>query len=193
MVSRELNEHVRTFVAVEIKNQAVLRKLIEVRNQLVATGAELKPVEDENIHLTLRFIGEIPLSLVRVLCSEISGIKYPRFQVHVKGLGAFPSPTRPRVLWAGVEEGGEKLVELHNLVENTVRRIGIPPDREEFVPHITLARVKGLRGLDKLVKTVMILQNTDFGYTEIDEVVVKKSVLTPSGPIYSNLCTVKLE
>lgn len=188
-----MSELVRTFIAIELKNQDVLRKLIEARNRLVETGAEVKPVEDENIHLTLRFIGEIPQGLVRVLCTEISKIKYPKFQISVKNIGAFPSMARPRVVWAGVEEGADKLRELHDIVESIVKRLGIPPDKEEFVPHITLLRVKGSRGIDKLVKAIAEMHDMEFGSTIVDEVFVKKSVLTSSGPIYSNLCSVKLE
>lgn len=184
-----MSELIRTFIAVEIKNRDTLKKLIEARDQLVTTGADLKPVEDENIHLTVRFIGEIPAGLVRVLCDEISKVEFQRFQMHVKGLGAFPSPARPRVVWAGVAEGGDQLRRLHEIVESIARRLGIPPDREEFVPHITLARVKGFRGVEKLTRLLAVLQDTDFGVTEVDEVVVKKSVLTPRGPVYTNLCS----
>lgn len=187
-----MSELIRTFVAVEVENRDVLKKLVEVRDQLVATGADLKPVEDENIHLTLRFIGEIPAGLVEVLCNDISSLKFQRFQMHIKGLGAFPSLTRPRVLWAGISEGSNKLVELYRLVETIVKKLGIPPEREEFVPHITLARVKGSRNMDKLLKTMNDLLDVDFGYSDVTEVYVKKSVLTPSGPVYSNLCSVKL-
>ncbi len=187
-----MNEEVRTFIAVEIKNTDVLRKLIEIRDYLLTSNAELKPVENENIHLTLRFIGEIPVSLARAICTEISNLKVEKFQIHVKGIGAFPSPLRPRVVWAGVEEGADKLRELHLLIEEKLKRLGIPREREEFVPHITLARIKGTRNIEKLIKLLSEVVNVDFGYTVIDEVFVKKSILTPSGPIYSNLCSVKL-
>lgn len=188
-----MSEIIRTFIAIEIENSDVLKKLVEARNKLVETGADLKPVEDENIHLTLRFIGEIPAGLVKVLCSDISTLKYSRFEMHVKGLGVFPNLARPRVVWAGVAEGSDKLVELARIVERIVRRLGVPPEREEFVPHITLARVKSGRGVDKLVKTIQSMQDMDFGVSSVTRIHVKKSVLTPSGPIYSDLCTVELQ
>jgi len=188
-----LSELIRTFIAVEIESLDVLRELVKVKSRLVETGAEIKPVEDENIHLTLRFIGEIPAGLVKVLCNEVASIKYPKFKMHVKGLGAFPNISRPRVIWAGVAEGADKLAELAGIVERIVRRLGIPPEREEFVPHITLARVKGSKGVDRLVRAVMDMQDVDFGYTDVTKLHVKKSVLTPSGPIYSDLCTVELQ
>lgn len=186
-----MSEMVRTFIAVEIRDTDTLRRLVAARDQLMATGADLKPVEDENIHLTVRFIGEIPTGLVKTLCDEISKIEFQRFQMHVKGLGAFPSVIKPRVVWAGVVEGKDQLERLHEVVETIVRRLGIPPDREKFVPHITLARVKGYRGIEKLSRVLIDLQDFDFGTTEVDELVVKKSILTPRGPIYTNLCSKK--
>jgi 2'-5' RNA ligase len=188
-----MSELIRTFIAVEIENRDVLRKLIEIRDQLVASGADIKPVEDENIHLTIRFIGEIPAGLVKTLCNEINGVKYQVFQMHVKGVGVFPNISRPRVLWAGVAEGADKLVELAKILETIVRRLGVPPEREEFVPHITIARVRGSRNMDKLVKLVINLADMDFGYSNVTGIHVKKSVLTPRGPVYSNLCSVMLQ
>ncbi|MEM1628105.1 MAG: RNA 2',3'-cyclic phosphodiesterase [Desulfurococcaceae archaeon] len=185
-------EFIRTFIAIEIREKETLGKLIAIRNALVETGADVKPVEDENIHITLRFIGEIPESMVRLICNEIAGISFSKFTAHVKGLGVFPNITRPRVVWAGIEEGSEKLIELHNLVEDKLRRLGIPREREGFTPHITLIRVKGHRNIDKLIKAINMYAGYDFGYFDVDEVIVKRSVLTPSGPIYSDLCSVKL-
>lgn len=187
-----MSEEIRTFIAVEIKDASVMRRLIEIRDYLLSSSAELKLVEDENIHLTLRFIGEIPSILVKAICAEISKIQVEKFQIHVKGVGGFPSIVRPRVVWAGVEEGTDKLRELYLLVDERLRKLGIPREREEFIPHITLARVKGFRNIDKLTRILSELVNVDFGYTEVDEVFVKKSVLTPSGPVYSNICSVKL-
>jgi len=186
------SELIRTFIAVEVKNQDVLRRLIEARDRIASTGADVKPVEDENIHLTLRFIGKIPRSTVDEVCRVVEGLSHHSFNMHVKGIGGFPNLTRPRVIWAGVEEGATELAEIYRSLEVGLRRIGLKPEREEFVPHITLVRVKGYRGIDKLVKEALALRDTDFGYTPVDEVVVKKSVLTPRGPIYSNICVKKL-
>lgn len=187
-----LSELVRTFIAIEIENKETLHKLIEIREQLVSTGADVKPVEDENIHLTLRFIGEIPIGLVKILCNDLSSIKYNKFRMMIKGIGAFPSLNKPRVVWAGITEGGDRLGELHRHVETIIKRLGLPPDREEFIPHITLLRVKSGRNIDKLVRVVITLQDHDFGYSDVTRLFLKKSTLTPSGPIYSNLCWVEL-
>lgn len=185
-------ELIRSFIAVEIEDPAVLKKLIEVRNRFVATGAELKPVEDENIHLTLRFLGEIPEETVKKVAEILEKLNKPGFKIRVAGVGAFPTPHNPRVIWAGVSEGAENIVEIYRAIEKEVRKLGIPAEREEFVPHITLARVKGRRGLASVTRLILELEKHDFGETPVTRICLKKSVLTPRGPIYSDLYVKKL-
>lgn len=185
-------EYIRTFIAIEIENRDVLSKITSIRDQITATGADIKPVEDENIHITLRFLGEIPPGLVREICNSIRGVKYPVFRIRVNGIGVFPDINRPRVIWIGVSEGGDRLRELHRLIEDIIRKLGIPPEREEFTPHITIARVKSYRNIDKLLKTLRDIVDIDIGYSNVTSIHIKKSVLTPSGPIYSDLCSVEL-
>ncbi|MEM4482078.1 MAG: RNA 2',3'-cyclic phosphodiesterase [Desulfurococcaceae archaeon] len=185
-----MSELIRTFIAIEVENREVLEKLVEVRNQLLESGADIKPVEDKNIHLTIKFIGEVPQSTVELLCSEISKIKYPRFYIHIKGIGAFPTEYRPRVIWAGVEEGSDKVVDLFKVVDSIARKIKITGEKEEFTPHITIARVKTSKNVNRLVAKLRDLANVDFGNSNVSGIHVKRSVLTPSGPIYSNLCSV---
>jgi len=181
----------RLFIAVDVSDNSVLGNLSRVRDLLLATGADLKPVATENMHITIRFIGETPLHVASEICRELSKLEFKAFKVRVKGLGVFPNITRPRVIWAGVSEGFTELAKLHEEVEKMLRNLGIPPDREKFVPHITLARVRTDRGLDKVVKLLSELASVDFGEFVVNEVVLKRSTLTPSGPIYSNVCGVK--
>ncbi|MEM4433793.1 MAG: RNA 2',3'-cyclic phosphodiesterase [Thermosphaera sp.] len=179
---------IRIFIAIEVRNEEVLKKLVEVRDAITSTGADVKPVEDENIHLTLRFIGEVPKEIVDKVCNLLSNVEFPRFEMRVKGLGVFPSINRPRVIWAGVSEGSSELTRLYEIVEKGLRALKIPGEREEFTPHITLARVKSGRGVDRLVKVIEAFRDYDFGITIVDRVVLKKSTLTPRGPIYNDVC-----
>lgn len=185
---------VRVFIAIEIEDPQTLRRIIEVRDRVLACSKEIKMkgVEDENIHLTLRFIGEIPESMVEDikkcidLCSSVSS-----FKMRIRGLGAFPSPSRPRVIWVGVEEGEDKLKKLWNLVEGCLSKL-VKPDRRGFVPHITIARVKVFRKSKCLASLISELQDLDLGESQITRVKLKKSTLTPKGPIYTDLAEVLL-
>lgn len=185
-----LNE-MRIFIAIDIGSVEVLEKLSKFRDLLASSNADLKPVSDDTIHLTVRFIGEVPVKTVNEICSSLSKIVFKPFKIHVKGVGAFPSITRPRVIWAGVAEGTDELVKIHSEVENIIRKIGLPPDRERFIPHITLARVKTFRSSSNLTRIIAENYDYDFGEFVVNEIVLKRSILTPSGPIYNNIFSVK--
>ena len=184
----------RVFIAVEIENEDVLRKLINFKDSLEATGAELKVVEDENIHLTIRFIGEVPQDTVKMIQDKMKILKdIPAFTMYVKGVGAFPSVSRPRVIWAGIISGIEQLKEIRRRIESDLRKLGIKPDTHEFVPHITLARVKGRRNIDRVIKMINAYQDYDFGETSVTKVKLKRSILRPQGPLYMDLYEVQLK
>ncbi len=182
----------RVFIAVDIEDPLVLSALERIKDALVATGAPMKPVETQNLHITLRFIGEIPRSLVdEIMRSVLSSIEFEPFEIEFKGLGAFPTPARPRVVWIGVSEGSEHLAKLHDIIEKGLRKLGIPPERERFVPHVTLARIKGTRNLTAVVKLLHEYEDYVFGRMRVTSVRLKKSTLTPKGPIYETLWEVK--
>ncbi|RLG42822.1 MAG: RNA 2',3'-cyclic phosphodiesterase, partial [Thermoproteota archaeon] len=108
------------------------------------------------------------------------------------GVGAFPSMSRPRVIWVGVEEGREELVRLMRWVDSRLRRLGFPREDREPHPHLTIARVKWLRDRESLKRVLSSLLSTDFGEIEVREIRLKKSTLTPKGPIYETLASIPL-
>ncbi len=188
-----LSEVVRMFIAVDIEDPSIISKLVRIRDSFVATGAPMKPVEDHNMHITLRFLGNTPLSLLDDLERIVREARPKKVKLHLYGVGAFPTPTRPRVLWVGVREGAEELERIYRVIERGVRRLGFKPEREEFVAHITLARLKGSRNLDRVVKLLNELQDVDVGYITLESVRIKQSILTRSGPIYKTLREIPAE
>ncbi len=184
---------IRTFIAVDIDNEAILSRIKPVLDELISTGADMKPVELHNMHITLRFIGEIPKPMVDSIARMLSELRFKKFKIHIKGVGAFPTPTRPRVVWLGVVEGHEQLKEIHDWIEERLQKLGFKREKEEFVPHITLARVRSSRNIKNLVEAIMRLKDVDIGEFIVDKVRLKKSTLTPRGPIYDTLFEVKAE
>ncbi|ABM80255.1 RNA 2',3'-cyclic phosphodiesterase [Hyperthermus butylicus] len=186
-------ERIRAFIAVDIEDPSIVAKLVQIRDSFVATGAPMKPVEDQNLHITLRFLGNIPLSLVDEIEKIIRDAKPRRVVIRIRGVGAFPSPARPRVVWVGVEEGegAKELERLYREIERGLRRLGFKPEREEFVPHVTLARLKGSRNIDRVVKLLNELADIEVGEIVLESVRLKQSILTPRGPIYKTLREVK--
>lgn len=183
----------RVFVAVEIEDSSVLSKLISIKREVESCGGRaVKPVEDQNIHLTIRFIGEVPESYIPRIqeCVDMMGTA-KRFSMTIAGIGAFPNPARPRVIWAGVVEGIKELKELRAVADDCLRGIA-QPDRHGFSPHITLARVKGRVG-PCLRDIIERHADTVVGVTPVTKVVLKQSRLTPKGPIYTDIYAVDLK
>jgi 2'-5' RNA ligase len=163
----------------------------EVKAQLAQAADRLKPVGDlrvvgeENIHLTLRFLGEISEKQVESVVCALGGIKKDGgFVVCIKGLGAFPNPGGARVLWAGVERGDKELRELHNAVDGALLPLGFAGE-ERFSSHYTLARVKHIRDKDGLRGVLSEYGERTFGCFQVDSFCLMKSELYRTGPVYS--------
>lgn len=178
-------ELVRCFVAVDVEDPTIVSRVASIQEQLEATGAKLKLVELENLHLTLRFIGEIPRELVEKVAEALKLVEFSPFTVRFVGLGAFPNPRRPRVVWVGVEEGARELAELSAKVNSALAKLKLPKPEEEFTPHLTIARVKS--GVGSLPDLIEKSRGLEFGSMVVDRIRLKKSTLTPRGPIYETL------
>ena len=181
----------RLFVAVDM-SEDVRDKIYSLYD--VIKSFRLKPVEKENIHITLKFLGEVPDSRVDVVKERLEEVKAKAFRMHLKGIGFFPSANHIRVVWVGVEEGNEEISQLAEKVENAVKRLGFKRDKS-FVAHATIARAKNLSPADrkKLLKELEPYMNSDFGWMDVKDFRLKKSTLTPSGPIYTDLAVYSLE
>jgi len=174
---------VRAFVALEIPGE-VVEALVQTQKELEATGADIKLVERENLHLNLRFLGEITDAEASEVKSRLSGLSIKRAVVAVRGVGAFPTPARPRVVWAGIAPEDEpRVTPIAVGVINALEGIGEREDRP-FRPHITLARVRSGRNITNLAEVVRHFAGTEFGTAPLKEVKLKSSTLTPNGPIY---------
>lgn len=182
----------RMFVAVEVE-ESVREKLVMAQEQLAKTGADLKLVEPENVHVTMKFLGEVPEektgAIVDALKRAVAGTG--GFEAKVKGIGVFPGLNYIRVVWAGVAEGSEKFIELQRKIERELQPLGFRQEKD-FVPHLTLARVRTARGRDRLVAFVKEKGEEEFGATLVKAVELKQSKLMPSGPVYSTLARVEL-
>ncbi len=182
----------RVFIAVDIDNYNVISRISQIKNTIHTLNVPMKLVEDENLHITLLFIGEIPEDKVEALKQSIAEIKFHPIKLYLKGLGAFPNPARPRVVWVGVEGEVSALQELQKKVEMQTRIAGISfQSIKGFVPHLTIARIKGQRNIASLSKLILSSQEIEFGEQVITELKIKQSILTPKGPIYKDLYTVK--
>jgi 2'-5' RNA ligase len=182
-----MSEMIRSFIAFDINNESVLRRFSEVQSTLLNTGADLKLVKPQNIHITMRFLGNISPSMVNSIHEKMKTLSFTSFDVEIKGLGAFPKLIYARVVWAGIRKGADELANIFNQLEPRLRGLGFRPDSKGFSPHLTIARVKTGRNKAELVRCVQDLTDYEFGVVRANCLRLKKSVLTPRGPIYSTL------
>ncbi|MCA8997460.1 MAG: RNA 2',3'-cyclic phosphodiesterase [Planctomycetaceae bacterium] len=181
-------ETARTFIAVPIPATPGLRKL---HQQLKEFDAPVRTVDLDGLHLTLRFLGETPWKTIPMIGEILGSVlrRYRQFSASLTGLGAFPDVRRPRVVWVGVKPR-EPLTEIANQLTNELRDLGFPGDRLKFVPHVTLARIKG-RPPRELPSFLQEHESKDFGEFLIDRVVHYQSELTKRGPVYTVLTQVR--
>jgi 2'-5' RNA ligase len=114
-------------------------------------------------------------------------IFFSPINVQLESLGTFPKINHPRVIWAGIRTGTEELRDVFRQLEPRLRRLGIKPDNKGFSPHLTIARVRSERNKTRLAEMLFELNNYEFGTINAKCLRLKKSDLTPRGPIYSNL------
>ena len=184
-------QRLRIFIAIDVDDPLLVSRIERIKEAVIATGVPMKPVETENLHLTIRFIGEVGLDKVEAVADLLRELRFKSFRIRFHGLGAFPSPLRPRVVWIGVSDGAEQLRSIRDTLETGLRRIGIMPERQEFHPHLTLARIKGRRNLNRLVSLIQEYSDYDVGEMVVTSVRLKKSTLTRRGPIYETLAEVR--
>jgi 2'-5' RNA ligase len=180
---------VRSFVAVELSD-AVRQKAAELIRLLAASSADVKWVEPHNLHLTLQFLGDVPLADMLQVCEAVrrGAERVEPFEFEVRTTGAFPSTSRPRTVWLGSGRGEQEMVALHDRVEAELVPLGFRKENRRFVPHLTIGRVRrGGPGLRDLAQRLQAESAFEAGTVTIDEAIVFSSRLTPTGPIYEVL------
>ncbi len=175
----------RAFISVDIVPGEVL---VDVLKRLAASRADLKVVRPELAHLTLKFLGEADESVIPEIMERIARAVEGQspFTIKLKGMGAFPSLSNIRVVWVGIEEGAP-LGRMARDLEESMSELGFQKEKRDFKPHLTLARARSARNIGVVQEIIRDNAATDFGEYKIDSVLLKKSVLTPHGPIYSTV------
>lgn len=145
----------------------------------------------DNFHLTLKFLGDVDSDRLGAIVSALGGAAagYPSFELRVGGLGAFPSPTRPRVLWVGLDEGATEAMRLAERVDHALAGLGFASETRAFSPHVTLGRVREPRRQPGLAE---VLRGGAFGRQRVDRLCLMQSTLSPRGARYDELAAVAL-
>jgi 2'-5' RNA ligase len=187
----------RTFIAIHIPDdmrQAISRALVELRK--VIGKSAVRWVAPENIHLTLKFLGDAPVSdldqLQQMLAVEAA--RHRRFQVELGGLGVFPDIQHPRIVWIGLEAPRD-LSALQHGVEACTERLGYPRESRPFSPHLTVGRIRDHLSPGELNALRMVLEPARvpfLGRADVGRIHLMKSELHPEGSTYRTLFTASL-
>ena len=188
---------IRTFIAIELSADVLRRigTLLE-RIQADVPPGLVRWVRPEGIHLTLKFLGDVQADRLEGLAVALQSACAPHapFSLSIGGMGVFPNPQRPRVIWIGVDEPTGALVRLQRDVERAIAPLGFPTERRPFSPHLTLGRVKGggsaaeLQALGQYATHARVR----IGEMAVDAVYLMRSDLSPAGARYTQLTTAPL-
>jgi 2'-5' RNA ligase len=181
------SERVRSFIAVDLDDRDIKTRITKAQQDLEQTGASLKIVHSDILHLTLRFLGEIPQPTVEGVIEAMHDLRFQSFNVEFSGVGVFPNIRRISVVWVGIRNGQQQLVDIFEELEPKLRKLGLPPDNKGFSPHMTIARVRTGLNKDALAHRVEEMRDLEFGKMTVNAVRLKKSTLTPRGPIYTTI------
>lgn len=184
----------RSFIAIDLKEK-IREKILEKTKELKNTKADLKFVEKENLHLTLKFLGDIGNKEDKLIRKRLKKVlqKFDRFKISLEGAGVFPNFDYIKVIWIGVKEGSERVKNLNKRICEALSDIEIKKSRHEYTPHITFARMKSGRGKEKIEGLVKGLKGEEFGKQKVEKIHLKKSELKEGGPVYSDLRVFKLQ
>ncbi len=182
----------RAFIAIELSEE-IRNSLAQIQSHLKYAGADVKWVEKDNIHLTLKFLGEVSdekIEKIKSILDEI-GKTVKSFEISLKDIGAFPKIDYPRIIWVGLDKGTKESIGLAGRIDEALSKIGFQKETRPFAAHLTIGRVRSPKNKEAL-KEKIESQDTSHKTQVISSVSLFQSKLTPQGPIYTNLHEAKL-
>jgi RNA 2',3'-cyclic 3'-phosphodiesterase len=178
----------RTFIAIDLPDE-IKNALAQLRDRLKKSGADVKWVEPQNIHLTLKFLGEIDEkqlpAIIEIMEEVASGSK--EYLLRLSSVGAFPRMESPRVIWVGVDQGDQETKEIALMLENGLSGLGLPKEERPFSSHITIGRVRSVLHKGKLTEELKAAEISEGKEFVVTKMTLFKSSLSPKGPVYDAL------
>ena len=184
---------IRTFLALPL-DEAIVARLDRAQRDLMGVGAKVRWVGGVNLHLTVKFLGDVQDEDIADVCEvarQVAG-QIPPFEFALKGLRSVPSSGQMRMVWCDVRDGAGRLVELAALAEEAFAELGYKRELRPYKPHLTIGRVKSGRSIPELRRAVAEHADTDFGLQAATELIVFSSELSKEGPAYAPLATWQL-
>lgn len=181
----------RAFVAIELSDE-IKGCLSQAQSHLKYSGADVKWVEKENIHLTLKFLGDITEDKAKKVGTMLEGIASSAkpFELTLKDIGAFPKTDSPRVIWAGLDKGAKESTDIAKRTDEELLKIGFEPEARPFAAHITIGRVRSPKNKEALKEKILSVPKSwlsDSSSQRISSIALFQSTLTPDGPVYTKI------
>ncbi len=182
----------RSFIAIEL-SETLKNELARLQQELKKCGADVRWVKPENIHLTLKFLGDIEEQIVEDVVKIIQGTcsTFKPFSLDIKGTGLFPNPRSPRALWVGVN-GSEDVIRFQGEINDRMSALGFKREKRRFTPHLTLGRFKSPQDKDPLLEKIVLLKNRSLGRMNVLTISLMQSELSPAGAQYRRLADIPL-
>jgi 2'-5' RNA ligase len=180
----------RGFIAIDITTTP---QIITFEEEIVKSGADVKLVEPENIHITVKFLGDTNENSIDAIEQKIqeSVRDIKPFPITLRGTGVFPNQNYMKIIWVGIIDAGD-IQTIAQTIDTLLAPLGFKKESRGFSPHLTVGRVKTAKNKDKLLQIIQRHNETEFTTQEIHSIILKKSELTPKGPIYTTLREVRL-
>ena len=176
------------FVAIEIPDE-IKKRLERLIEHLNGTTRGARWIRADALHLTLKFIGEMPKENLPAIEGALASVHNSApVEAQIRGTGFFPNDRHPHVFWVGMD-ASSNLKELAAAVDASLKNVGVPPETREFSPHLTLARFKGRDGLSRLREAIRNHETTDFGSMRASEFHLFRSELLPDGARHTRLAS----
>ena len=185
-----MSKTIRTFIAIEIP-KTVIYRIRELQDAIKAYGFKIRWVRAENIHLTLKFLGDIEEIKINEIAEAVSKTaeKHSPISLKAKGIGVFPGIKRPRVLWVGLAGQLEALVKLQTTLDENLIVFDFPKEKRPFKGHLTMGRIKDRIDVKKLGDALMAFRRFESETFTAGQIILYKSELTPSGAVYTELAS----
>ena len=180
------SETIRSFLAIEL-DEDLVPKILDVQKEFKKTDANIKYVNSRNMHFTLKFFGNIDLDMAEDIGSAVEKVikNYSSFDLNIRNCGCFPNKKVIKVLWLGLEEGSP-IINLQKDLDKEFGKLGFKKERN-FISHLTIGRVKSPKNKKEIRETIDKLENIEIGQMKVSKISLKKSTLTPQGPIYEDI------
>lgn len=183
----EMIMSIRTFFAIDIVGKNVVEQIKKIQNELALPNTRINFVAPENLHLTMKFLGNIDESIIPELEKVTKKISFKNFEIELIGMGCLPSFSYINAIYVGITKGFEQLKSISKELNGLSNQFNFKNETRPFRAHLTIGRLKNVGDKNQLISIIKSYEKHKFGNVSINNFKLKRSELTPDGPIYTTL------